>query len=241
LQRSERLVRISLRRLDLEEISILARRAAPAYAFPLAGWLNRNSEGVPLVIVELLQYARENNLLTSRGAVDLSALSGSPAVPPTVYSLIRNRLGRISEPARRILDAAVAFGREFEFDIVARAAVLSEDAALDALDELRSSGLIHPAGAARFAFGHNLLMEVAYLEVGEPRHLLLHRRIAEAMESLYQPGWRNLLGSWLFTSSRRAVLREPRPMPARLGTGRGGWLPGARLLISMHRLWLARQ
>jgi len=35
--------------------------------------------------------------------------------------------------------AAVAAGLEFEFDVAARAAGLSEDAAMDALDELLSA------------------------------------------------------------------------------------------------------
>ena len=69
----------------------------------------------------------------------------------------------------------------------ARAAALSENAALDALDELRAARLIEPQGSdgLHYAFDHSLTMEVAYREVGEPRHRLLHRRVAEAMEAIY--------------------------------------------------------
>lgn len=87
-----------------------------------------------------------------------------------------------------MLDTAVSAGREFDFAIVAQAAGVSESAALDAFDELRAAGLILPAGPGeqRFAFDHSLTMEVAYRDVGELRHRLLHRRVAEALENTYR-------------------------------------------------------
>ena len=185
LSREGRLAPIPLARLDPQEITEISRRLSPTYAFPLASWLSQNSEGNPFVLVELVRYARENRLIQAGGELDLSALSTSPVVPQTVYSLIQARLERLSDPARRLLSAAVAAGREFEFDVANRAAGLSETAGMDALAELRQNGLVHPADEAHYAFDHSLIMEVAYREVGEPRHRLLHRRIAEAMESAY--------------------------------------------------------
>jgi predicted ATPase len=148
--------------------------------------------------VELLRYACNQGLLSEAGRLDLAALGRGPVLPQTIFSLIESRLARLSEPARRILDAAVAAGREFDFEVVYRAAGLSEAAGLDALDELSAAGLVHPAdnGAVpakqparpplqRYAFDHSLTMEVAYREVGEPRHRLLHRRVGEAIEQVY--------------------------------------------------------
>jgi tetratricopeptide (TPR) repeat protein len=101
--------------------------------------------------------------------------------------LIQSRLAKLSESARRMLDVAVAMGRVFEFEVVARASALSDEAALDALDELRAARLIVPQGSdgTHFTFDHPLTMEVAYREVGDLRHRLLHRRVAEAMETIY--------------------------------------------------------
>jgi DNA-binding SARP family transcriptional activator/predicted ATPase len=203
LTREERLIRVPLTRLDPEAVTALAgqwaarRGAPPEEASALASWLLPASEGNPFVLVELLRYACEQGLLREGGHLDVNALGGSPVVPQTVYSLIRSRLARLSEPARRVLDAAVAAGREFDFEVVYRAAGLSEAAGLDALDELRGAALVHPVGAVdpaaasnlppltRYAFDHSLTMEVAYREVGEPRHRLLHRRVAEALEQVY--------------------------------------------------------
>ncbi|MFN8597461.1 MAG: AAA family ATPase [Anaerolineae bacterium] len=187
LQREKRLTRVSLDRLSSDETTALAQRLSPTFAFPLADWLMRQSEGNPYMLSELIQYARANDVLHTDGALNLSALSSAPIVPPNIFALIEARLARLGDAARRVLDAGVAAGRVFEFEVVARAAGLSDQAALDALDELRAARLIMPQGSdgLHFAFDHSLTMEVAYREVGEPRHRVLHRRVAEAMESIY--------------------------------------------------------
>ncbi len=181
------LMRVPLDRLSSSDTATLAQQISPAFAYPLADWLMQQSEGNPYILRESINYARESGLLQADGSVNLSALSAAPVVPPSIYSLIQTRLARLSDPARRILDTAVAAGRVFEFEVVMRAAALSETAALDALDELRAARLIEPQGAdgLHYAFDHSLTMEVAYREVGEPRHRLLHRRVAEAMEAIY--------------------------------------------------------
>lgn len=185
LTREGRIERVSLDRLNLAETLALARHLSPAFAAPLAAWLDRNAEGNPYILSELVLHARAGGLLLEDGRLNLELLSASPVVPQTVYSLIEARLARLSDAARRVLDAAVAIGREFSFDLAARAAALSEAAALDALDELRGARLVYPLAGGLFRFDHSLTMEVAYLEVGEPRHRLIHRRVAEALEVLH--------------------------------------------------------
>ncbi len=192
LTRENRLGRLLLRRLQAEDVAAIARQINPADPEPLADWLLRSSEGNPYILAELLRYGREHDLLSANGRFDPGAVSTSPIVPQTVYSLIQARLERLSDPARRFLDTAVAGGREFEFQVIARAAGLSEAAALDALDELRGQGFIlsledpgHRHKGNWYRFDHSLTMEVAYREMAEPRHLLLHIRVAEALEYLY--------------------------------------------------------
>ncbi|NTV65260.1 MAG: AAA family ATPase, partial [Oscillochloris sp.] len=186
LLREGRLEHLSLSRLPPDDTLALARSLSPDYAQLLADWLNHNAEGNPYIISELVGHARSSGLLLKNGTLNLDKLSAGPVLPQTVYSLIRSRLLRLSDGARRVLDAAVAVGREFEFEVAARAAALSEAAALDALDELRTARLVHALEGGRFAFDHSLTMEVAYREVGEPRYRLLHRRVGEALEILHR-------------------------------------------------------
>ncbi len=189
LSREGRLTSVRLGRLTGSEIDAFARGLSQTYAVPLAQWLTRNSEGNPYILTELARDLRRRNTLRADGVVNLDALSAGPELPHSVSSLILSRLARLSDGARRVLDAAVASGREFEAEVVWQAAGLSEVAGLDALDELRASGLVHspvrptaPGAPEVFRFDHTLTMEAAYRDIGETRHRMMHRRVAEALE-----------------------------------------------------------
>lgn len=186
LQREERLARVQLERLEADAVMALARWLSPNYGYPLGNWLYHSSEGIPFVLAELVRYIRDEKILQSDGTVNLTLLPSTPVVPPSVYTLIQSRLLTLNDAARRVLDAAVAIGREFDFELVGRAAALSDNATLDALDELRLARLISAVDERRFAFNHSLTMEVAYQEVGELRHKLLHRRVAAALETIHE-------------------------------------------------------
>ena len=193
LMRENLLERLPLDRLTDADITSAAQMLSPDYAYPLSDWLNRNSEGNPYILVNLIQHARQHDILVptkeipGHYVVNLSALSGSPVIPHSVYELIQDRLKSLSSAASRVVNAAITLGRDFEFDLVGRAAGLSESAALDALDELQQAGLISQLGGKRFTFTHNLIMEVAYRETSEARYRLMHRRVAEAMVKTYSP------------------------------------------------------
>jgi DNA-binding SARP family transcriptional activator/tetratricopeptide (TPR) repeat protein len=202
LTRAGRLVRIPLNRLTQADITELAGQFSPKFAYPLCEWLLRNSEGNPQILAELIRYAAKNRILLPGGELNLSALTSEPVLPSTIYNLLQWRLAQLSNPARRVLDAAVAAGREFEFELVYQAAGLSESAALDALDELLSASLVvpvrqesqQPGAPLVYAFDHSLTMEVAYREIGEARHRRLHRQVAKAMEKHYRGRYEDVAG-----------------------------------------------
>lgn len=188
LSRQDLIHKVALSRLLPGDIQQLARHLSAQYAPPLAEWLQTTSEGNPYILTELVKYARQKKLIRPDGTLNLSDLSAEPLIPQTVYQLIQSHLESLSDAARRILDAGVAMGRKFNFDLVTFAAGISEQAALDAMDELLDQGLVRPEQGKDFIIEHSLIMEVAYQEVGELRHRFLHRRIAEAMEALQPSG-----------------------------------------------------
>lgn len=187
------LVRIRLDRLDADEVEQLSKTITADYTPPFTEWLIKNSEGNPYILSELIRFAYQNKIIVEQPGggdnagylVNLNALSSDPVVPQSVYSLIQARLEKLSGPAWRILSSAVAAGREFDFEIVTRASALSEAAALDAIDELLDANILQPLDANRFRIDHPLTMEVVYREVGDLRHRIQHRRVAEEMESVY--------------------------------------------------------
>lgn len=184
LTREGRIERLALQRLTPAAIATLARSVCPSDPAPLAAWLQHNAEGNPYIMSELLNYAREQHLLNADGQLQLPV--GAPlVVPHTVYSLIEARLARLSDAARRILNAGVAVGRNFDFALVAQTAALAEGAALDGLDELQAARLIVVQPDGRYMFDHSLTMEVAYRQMGQPRYQAMQRRVAEALEALH--------------------------------------------------------
>lgn len=185
LTRENHVQRLQLKRLDTQATYALAQHFSPHYAYPLAEWLNRNAEGNPYVLTELLRYAREQGIMLADGTINLNALSNTPVVPSSVYSLIQARLDALSDRARRVLDIAVAIGNEFELTLLSSASQLDELTVLDTLDELLASRLIIAQQELHYRFDHPLTMEVAYQEVSKARHRLIHRAVAEALEQVY--------------------------------------------------------
>lgn len=186
LLREGRLQRFPLQRLTPTDIIQLSRQLTTDETASLAAWLTELSEGNPFILIELLHYARDQHLLLPDGRTNLHTLPATQVVPQTVYALIRARLARLSEASRQVLNAASVIGREFDIETVAHTAALSDAAVLNSLDELQTAGLIQPLTGLRYRFDHQLTVEVAYQEMGEPRHRLLHRRVGEAMEAIYR-------------------------------------------------------
>ncbi|WP_217352434.1 ATP-binding protein [Candidatus Viridilinea mediisalina] len=184
LTREGRIERVALQRLAPAATESLARSVCPHNPAPLAAWLQHNAEGNPYIMSELLNYAREQHLLNADGQLQLPA-DAPLVVPHTVYSLIEARLVRLSDAARRILDAGVAVGRNFAFALVAHTAACAEEVALDALDELQAARLIVAQPDGCYSFDHSLTMEVAYRQMGQPRYQALQRRVAESLERLH--------------------------------------------------------
>lgn len=186
LLREGRLQRFPLQRLTPADIAQLTQQITTDDPAALAAWLTELSEGNPFILIELLHYAQDQHLLLPNGQTNLHTSAATQVVPQTVYALIRARLARLSESSRQVLNAASVIGREFDIETVARTVALSDAAVLNSLDELQTAGLIQPLTGLRYRLDHQLTLEVAYQEMGEPRHRLLHRRVGEAMEEIYR-------------------------------------------------------
>jgi DNA-binding SARP family transcriptional activator len=175
LERDELLTAIPLGPLDQAATAQLAGAVAerPLDDEGLARTFHE-TEGHPLFIVE-------------RGRMDLSGgpdASGG-AARPRVQSVVAARLALLSENARGAVEVASAIGRDFPFDILARASDLEEDALVRALDELWRRHIVRVQADERWDFSHDRIREVAYCAIGPARRRLIHRRIAQGMELLF--------------------------------------------------------
>jgi len=186
LTREDRLIRIQLSVLPESAMEKIAIVLSQKHNEQLSGWLIKNAEGNPFFVTELVRYAKGIGLLKKDGALDIDLLNLSPAIPATIQNLVQSRLLKLSENARHVLHVSAIIGREFDFDLVRQVSSFSESDTLDAIEELQSAHLITSLPEDKFAFDHSLTMEVSLNDMNETRRHLIHRHVAEALESIYQ-------------------------------------------------------
>jgi DNA-binding SARP family transcriptional activator len=148
----------------------------------LAVAIHGETEGNPLFVGELVR------LLTSEGR--LEEVAGMPwraSIPQGMREVIALRLHHLSPDCRRLLAVASVLGREFRLDALERLSERSGDELLDLLDEAMAARVVgdSPAGRSSLRFSHALIRDSLYSELGRNERLRLHRRAAEALETLY--------------------------------------------------------
>lgn len=190
LHRDERVTEIALDRLDFEATSALAAYIADHLLEPAqAQVLFRQTEGHPLFVVEMMRA----DLLASFARADsgFAPVAGGQAMaegtnhlPPKVQSVLMARLAQLSPKTRQVANLAAAVGRSFTLWVLHQASGEDEDAIVDALDELWQHRIIREQGGDIYDFSHDKLREVAYDSISRPKRRLLHRRIAQALETL---------------------------------------------------------
>jgi DNA-binding SARP family transcriptional activator len=168
LARRPDVARIDLAPLAEADVAAILEDAGRARA--LAGGVRDATEGNPFFIGEVVRALAED---------------GDPAttVTPRVRDVVRWRLNRLPPGTAELLTAAAVAGHEFDVDVVAGAAGVDEDAALDALEAAESARLVRPAGALdRFAFSHALVRQTIVGDLPAGRRVRLHARVAQALE-----------------------------------------------------------
>jgi len=147
--------------------------------------LYRETEGNPLFVVEVVRAAMTSAKPSLSEAQSVTPSPETPSLPPRVQAIIAGRLTQLSPPARTVAEIGAAIGRAFTLELLLLAGRESEEAVIDALNELWGRRIVREQSANVFDFTHDKLREVTYAESSLPQRRLLHRRIAQALEALY--------------------------------------------------------
>jgi len=141
--------------------------------------VHTQTEGNPYFVSELVRLLVAENRLEASGLLAVG-------VPEGIRHVIGRRLNRLSEEANASLAVACVQGREFDLDIVARAASLPTEVVLDSLEEATDARLVAEAGTrpGRFRFAHALLRETLYEELSVRQRRQLHERVGAALAEL---------------------------------------------------------
>lgn len=168
------LYRLTLPGLSEQDVRELADEVVPAPFLdevPAPRRLVADTGGNVYLLLEMLQWPCERGSVGSRAELS-----------PAIHEYATVQLTSLDAVPRRLLRGAVVAGRIFELDLVAEAAGLDLDRAMDALDLLLAAGIVSEAGRGRYRFTHDVLRRATYTQLSAARRRGLHARYAEVVE-----------------------------------------------------------
>lgn len=153
-------------------------------------------------------------LLASVGgqtASEPGRLLDASGVPWSLRRLLEARLQRLDRDTLRFLEHAGMAGGVFEFPVVAEAVGLSEDEALDALEQAIAARLVIPADGRRerYAFSHAVMRYALLDQLSRSRRMRLHARLAAALERRHPHEPAGIVSELAYHHTEAGALGEP--------------------------------
>lgn len=165
-----------LSRFEVEEL------LDPSLEESVRDGLYSDSGGNPFYLQQLARAAARG---ATRGA---SPELTTSEVPHSVLTALEEELALLSQPSRRVLQAAAVAGEPFTPDIAGEIAGLSVPEAMKAVDESIERGLLHPTETPReFRFRHPIVRRAVYESAGEGWRGGAHARAAAALAARGAP------------------------------------------------------
>jgi class 3 adenylate cyclase/tetratricopeptide (TPR) repeat protein len=152
-----------------------------------------HTEGNPFFIEESVRTLAEAGALAGpRGRYRLVADARTIQVPATVEAVLAARIDRLAYDEKRLLQSAAVVGKDVPMALLRTIADVDEDALLRSLAKLQSAEFLYVtrlSPSPEYTFKHALTHQVAYSRMLLERRRMLHRQIAEAIESAHpDPG-----------------------------------------------------
>ncbi|HEV2992773.1 MAG TPA: hypothetical protein VG012_00070, partial [Acidimicrobiia bacterium] len=150
--------------------------------------LSAETDGNPFFVLEILRHLAETGAIsqTDDGRWVAQLDLNTQGLPVSVREVIGRRVHRLGPDATRALAAASVIGRDFDVTLLGALVDIDEDELLDVLDAGVAAAVIAdaPRSPGCFTFVHALIQRALYDELNAARRQRLHRRVAEALETL---------------------------------------------------------
>jgi len=193
LRRQGGVERLSMTGLDQSGVTAFMASAAGHELddgdLSLAAAVHAETEGNPFFVREVFRHLSETGALERRGrrGNNILHLADKIGIPESVREVVSRRLARLSDDANRALLVATVAGTEFELGLLQSAGSLGEEVLLSSLEEATAARLIieAPGVAHRYRFAHALVRDALYGQLSPARRMVLHRRVAEAIETVH--------------------------------------------------------
>jgi ABC-type transport system substrate-binding protein/class 3 adenylate cyclase len=179
---------VEVRPLPADSSRVLVSHAAEGdLPESVAEHLAERSGGNPFFLEEALRDLIERGALERRnGGWQLAVGMDELAIPAAVQGTLQARLDRLDLQTRDVLSLAAVIGRTFGLPLLER---LVPDDLMQALSELQRLDLIvekRRRPNLEYRFRHGLVQEVAYASLVDSKRRKLHKRVGEALESIFQ-------------------------------------------------------
>jgi class 3 adenylate cyclase len=192
LRRQRAVERLSLLGLDSSGVAAYLEQAA-GHALDdddlaLARAIHEETEGNPFFVREVLRHLTETGAVTEQaGRWGVRQAIEDVGIPEGVREVVGRRLSRLSPGANRLLEVGAVAGLEFEMRILQAVEDLADDELVASFEEATGSRLVIEVGGAeaRYRFAHALVRDTLYSGLSAARRVTLHRRVAEAIETLH--------------------------------------------------------
>lgn len=183
--------------LDASALAAFVEEELEAPGTPeLVEWLTKQAGENPLFFGELLRWLVDQGFAAlQHGEWALVKEPESIAVPQSAESAIERRLSRLDPEVYKVIEYASVQGNEF--DSTTLSLVLGQDE-LELEEALEPVVRVHrlarlvdtrdlPSGdlASVYQFTHSLVQDVLHNNLQGKRRILLHRKVAEALEQVY--------------------------------------------------------
>ncbi|HEV8625973.1 MAG TPA: AAA family ATPase [Acidimicrobiia bacterium] len=191
LHRQGGVERLSLSGLDDVGVAAIVEQAAgrslDEAGHALARAVYQETEGNPFFVREVLRHLVESGVI-ERGEQGWSTRLPVEelGIPEGVREVVGRRLARLSDDTNQALRIAAVVGPEFELGVVQAAGDLGEEALVSAVEEAAAARVVTEVSASRYRFAHALIRATLYDSLTGARQVTLHRKAAEAIETIYQ-------------------------------------------------------
>ncbi|MET9878215.1 AAA family ATPase [Actinacidiphila glaucinigra] len=168
---------LTLGPLPAAALGQLATDVLGAAPTPALSRLLDGSAGNPFLAIELLRSLRDADAVGFHGG---TATPLTREIPAGFRRSVQERLDRLPEDARHLLQIGSVLGRAFDLGTVARMLGRPVGGLLSAVDGVMRAQLLVGAGR-RFAFRHDLIRQAVHDELPLPVRVALHRDAADAL------------------------------------------------------------
>ncbi|MGC4942053.1 helix-turn-helix transcriptional regulator [Kribbella sp. DT2] len=152
-----------------------------------SSFLHKRTDGVPLAVEESVRLMCDRADLVFRDGQWMRLSLSELQVPPTVRDSTRERVGRLSSTAQRVLQALAALSEPSTELTLTSTADLTADACQAGVTEASEAGMVLDDDLGRWRFRHMLVAAAVYEATSRTERRSLHLRAGRVLEDVDPP------------------------------------------------------